>query len=124
MSRNLTFPFQIGALGVPRTTVPPDVIREQLIQLLFTLPGERVNRPSFGCGVQRLVFEGVSPEVVAATEYVVESAIQEHLRSLIDLERVRVTADEALLLIHVRFVVRASGERHDERFQRPLEAAP
>src|SRR5712692_7209054 len=30
---------------------------DQLIrQVLFTSPGERINRPDFGCGVKRLVF--------------------------------------------------------------------
>ena len=32
-------------------------IREQIEQVLFTDPGERVFRPEFGAGVRRLVFE-------------------------------------------------------------------
>ena len=62
MKRSLTFPFHIGDLGAPATSPRTLAVRQQLEQLLFTIPGERVNRPTFGCGVQRLVFGGCSPE--------------------------------------------------------------
>lgn len=31
-------------------------VEQMIFQVLFTAPGERINRPDFGCGVKRLVF--------------------------------------------------------------------
>lgn len=51
-----TFPFHINTdgAGVSRRQ---DHIRQQIEQVLFTNPGERVFRPHFGGGVRQLVFE-------------------------------------------------------------------
>ena len=38
-------------------------------QLLFTEPGERVNRPDFGSGLLQLVFAPNSPELAAALQF-------------------------------------------------------
>jgi phage baseplate assembly protein W len=34
----------------------PDHLRDLIHQVLFTVPGERVNRPDFGCGIAQLTF--------------------------------------------------------------------
>ena len=77
--RSLAFPFQIGPLGLPRTSQRTRAVHEQIEQLLFTIPGERVNRPGFGCGVQRLVFGTMTPEVQATTEYLVRVGLHDTL---------------------------------------------
>ena len=41
----------------PAVSRGADHVREQIEQVLFTTPGERVFRPEFGAGVQTLVFE-------------------------------------------------------------------
>lgn len=124
MGRGLSFPFQIGAHGTPRGADRDRLVRQQLEQLLFTLPGERVNRPDFGCGVQLLVFAGASRETAAAAEYRIRLSIQRELADLLVLDAVRVTADDATLHVDLLFTVRPSGERRAESFQRPLGAPP
>ena len=59
--RHLAFPFRIGADG--RTAAPAsdaEHVRDELLQLLLTSPGERLFLPEFGGGVRRLVFEPAS----------------------------------------------------------------
>lgn len=126
MARGLRFPFAISELGAPYVSPHHRVIREQLEQLLFTIPGERVNRPTFGCGVQRLVFGGCSPEVAAAAEYVIQVNLREFMGDVIVVDAVRVTADSerAELLIDLLYTVRATGEERADSFQRALEGAP
>ena len=126
MARSLTFPFSIGDLGTPRTSTRAQALREQIEQVLFTLPGERVNRPGFGCGVQRLVFGGASPEVAASAEYIVQVNLREVLGDAIAVDAVRVTVDpaQATLFIDVLYTVRETGEERAESFRRALEAAP
>lgn len=50
------YPFRIGRAGA-RTVSRLDHIREQVEQVLFTSPGERVFRPEFGFGARAFVFE-------------------------------------------------------------------
>ncbi len=124
MGRSLYFPFHLGDLGTPRTVGSAQVVRQQLEQLLFTVPGERYNRPRFGCGVQRLVFSGANPETAAAAEYVIRLNVQEHLGELVQLDAVKVTAEDATLFIDILYTVRATREERAETFRRPLEGPP
>lgn len=52
----MSFPFRVDPTG-PRLSDRRQHIREQIEQVLFTHPGERVFRPEFGAGVRSLVFE-------------------------------------------------------------------
>lgn len=124
MSRSLAFPFRIGDLGAPTTAARALIVRHQLEQLLFTLPGERVNRPTFGCGVQRLVFSGCSPEAAATAEYIIRMNIQEFMGEVVTLDAVRVTADpaQATLYVDILFTLIETGEERAETFRRALEA--
>jgi uncharacterized protein len=123
MARSLSFPFHVGDLGTPLTSPRALVIRQQLEQLLFTLPGERVNRPTFGCGVQRLVFGGCSPEAAAAAEYIVRLNVQEFMDDVVTVDAVKVTADAetATLFIDILYTLVETGEERAETFRRPLE---
>ncbi|MFO0762633.1 MAG: GPW/gp25 family protein [Byssovorax sp.] len=121
MSRTLFMPFQIGDLGVPRTAPRDVALRQQIEQLLFTLPGERVNRPDFGCGVQRLVFAGATNETAIATEYVIRVALDRYLRDVIKADAVRVTVSDATLFIDILYTVIETGDELAETFRRPLE---
>ena len=83
--RNIAFPFKIDSGG--RTSLATDDahVRDLIEQLLFTSPGERVNRPDFGTVLQQLVFGPNSPEVAAATQFLVQGAwgvIPAHLAEL------------------------------------------
>ena len=80
-------------------------------QLLFTNPGERVNRPDFGSGLQQLVFAPNSPELAAALQFTMQAALQTYLGDLIDLKAVEVSAQEATLRVVVQYVVRRTQEQ-------------
>ncbi len=54
--RYLAFPLRIDTDGA-QTADRRAHVRQQIEQVLFTLPGERVFRPAFGAGIQALVFE-------------------------------------------------------------------
>lgn len=54
--RYLTFPFRMTESG-GAVSGRVEHIREQIMQVLFTSPEERVFRPEFGFGARRYVFE-------------------------------------------------------------------
>ncbi|MGS2617475.1 GPW/gp25 family protein [Micromonospora sp. LZ34] len=124
MARSMAFPFRAGDRGVVQLSPRARSIHESIEQLLLTVPGERVNRPDFGCGVQRLVFGGASPEVAAAAEYVVSAAVQRYLGALVTVDAVRVTVEDTLLLVDVLYTLRDTGEEFVATVAQPLEVAP
>lgn len=113
---NLDHPFHFDLLGAAATTDDADHLRDLLEQLLLTSPGERLNRPDFGCGLLRQVFEPNNPELAAAVQFMVMAAIQRWLGDLIEPRSVEVLAEDSTLAIAVRFAVRRTGEVRDERF--------
>ncbi|HNC97487.1 MAG TPA: GPW/gp25 family protein [Myxococcota bacterium] len=121
MTRNLAFPFQIGDAGPPRTVELELLVRQQLEQLLFTLPGERVNRPDYGCGVQRLVFAGTSPETIATAEYVIALGVRRHLSNLLRFDAVKVWVEDATLHIDLLYTLLDANLERALSITRPLE---
>jgi phage baseplate assembly protein W len=109
---NITYPYAIDGSG--RTAQPDDDdehIRQMIEQLLFTAPGERVNRPTFGTGLRQLVFAPNSPELATATEFMVQGALQEFLGELIRVEAVDVASEEATLRVTVQYIVQRTQQR-------------
>ena len=76
MSTNVAFPFRIDERG--RTAQVDDArhVRELIEQVLFTSPGERVNRPTFGSGILQLVFAPSSDALAATVQASVLAALQ------------------------------------------------
>jgi hypothetical protein len=124
MIQTMRFPFQVSARGVVAAASYDDAIRQQLEQLLFTSPGERVNRPLFGCGIQRLVFAGSSAETIKAAEYVISTAIRTHMRDRVTLDAVRVRVDDATLFIDILYTLVESGAELAVSFAQPVDAPP
>ena len=113
----LDFPFRFDARGRTARTTHEDHVRDLIARVLFTSPGERVNRPDFGCGLKQLVFAPNSTELAAATQALVQGSLQQWLGDLIQVERVEATADESSLEVSLTYVLRSSGERRTDSFE-------
>ena len=118
----LDFPLTFDERGRSAVTDADDHIRDMIYLVLFTAPGERVNRPEFGCGVKQLVFAPLSGALAAATEQLIHGALIRWLDPVISLEKVQATADEATLEVRVAYVRRETGERREEVFRHPVPA--
>jgi phage baseplate assembly protein W len=118
----LDFPFALDERGRSARADADDHIRDMIYLTLFTSPGERANRPEFGCGVKQLVFAPLSDALAAATEQLIHGALIRWLDPVISLEKVSATANEATLEIKVSYVRRETGERREEVFRHPVPA--
>ena len=107
---DIDFPFHVDARGRTATTGHADHVRDMIEQLLFTSPGERVNRPDVGCGLLDQVFEPNSFEFAAVLQATAEAQLQHWLGDVMTLELLTVTSDDATLRVEVRYVLRATGE--------------
>jgi phage baseplate assembly protein W len=115
---NIDFPYHFDLRGRTATTNDDDHIRDMIEELLFTNPGERVNRPDFGSGLLQMVFAPNSPELAAALQFTMQAALQRYLGDLIDLQSLEVTAQDSTLSVTVKYLVRRTQETQTETFQR------
>jgi hypothetical protein len=116
----LDFPFAIDTRGRSAVTGEDDHVRDLIMQVLFTAPGERVNRPEFGCGVKQLVFAPASDALAAATEQLIHGALLRWLEPVISVERVAVAVGEGMLEINIVYARRDTQERREDVFRQPL----
>lgn len=116
----IDFPFHFDGRGRTALAGDDDHIRDMLEQLLFTNPGERVNRPDFGSGLMQLVFAPNSPELAAALKFSLQATIQRWLGDLIELQALEVISQDSTLSILIQYLVRRSGERKTAEFTRTV----
>jgi phage baseplate assembly protein W len=117
---HIDFPFRVDGAGRTAATTDDDYVRDLIEQVLFTGPGERVNRPTFGSGVLRLVFEPGGEELATASRYVVQSALQQWLADVIEVQAVDVQSIDSTLRVGVRYRVRTASQATTAVFVRPV----
>jgi phage baseplate assembly protein W len=115
---NIDFPFHFDRSGRTAATDDADHIRDMIEQLLFTNPGERVNRPDFGSGLLQMVFAANSPELASALQFTTQAALQRTLGDVIDLRELQVTTEDATLNVTVRYALQRTGAEVTESFAR------
>jgi uncharacterized protein len=118
MTVNVDFPYHIDGRGRTADTGADDHIRDLVEQVLFTTPGERVNRPTFGSGVLQLIFAPNGVALAAATQATIQGALQQWLGDLIQVEAIDVQSDDARLLVLIQYTIRRSQKRVVGRFER------
>ena len=113
---NVAFPFSFDGRGHTAGANDNDHIRDMIEQVLFTAPGERVNRPDFGCGLLQMVFAPNSSELATATQFLVQGALQQALGDVIDLTNVAVSAHDNTLTVTVQYTIRATQQQMTVQF--------
>jgi hypothetical protein len=117
---NVDYPFRFDGRGVTATTDDDDHIRDLIEQVLFTAPGERLNRPSFGSGLLQLAFAPNSTELAAAARFLVQGALQQWLGELIQVEAVDVTPEDSRLTVTVQYTTRRDQRQQQAQFTRSI----
>lgn len=113
---NLKFTYQFDNQGRTAETGDNAHIKDMIEQVLFTSPGERVNRPDFGSGLLQLVFQPNSSELATTTQYLVQGALKQWLGDLIDVNDVEVISEDSLLQVTVVYTVLKTQERQIAQF--------
>lgn len=128
MPVNIDLPFRFDARG--RTAAPADDdahVLNLIKQVLFVSPGERVNRPDFGCGLLQLCFAANGPQLAEVVRMTAHAELMRWLSDLIEPLAVDAEADDTTLTVTVRYRVRRTGEIRTATADRPVllpEAAP
>jgi len=86
-------------------------IREQIGQILFTAPGERVNQPDFGCGLREFVFEPITRKSIGEMKSAIQQELDQRLGDVIKIDEVQIAAEESRLHVTIQYVARSSSKR-------------
>ena len=113
---NIDYPFHFDSRGLTASTDDNDHIRDMIEQLLFTSPGERVNRPDFGSGLMQMVFAPNSPELAAALQFTLQAALDRWLGDVVEVRALEVASEDSRLTVDLSYAVRKTGETRRETF--------
>jgi len=113
----IAFPLRVGPRGRTETSDEARHVEELIEQVLFTAPGERVNRPTFGSGLSELVFAPGGEGVAEATQMLVQGALQQWLGDRVVINALEAESEEATLRVSVRYTLRGRGEPRTARFE-------
>jgi phage baseplate assembly protein W len=113
LGRGWAMPVQIDPLiGQVASVAYEEDIRQSILIILETAPGERVMRPNFGCGIHELVFTAVDSTAIE----LIRSSVQEALvRCEARIDVLNITVDEAAttegkLLVEIEYRVRKTNQ--------------
>ncbi|MBO7743577.1 GPW/gp25 family protein [Paenibacillus sp. MWE-103] len=109
------FPVNVnGSSGAIAMSSHEQDIEQAIRILLFTVKGERVMRPDFGCGIHDYVFASLNTATIGLMESSVRDALA-RWESRIAVTKVAVSQDPVeisfgKLLIDIQYVVRATNQ--------------
>ncbi len=78
LGRGLRFPVSVNLNGGVSSSQLEENVRQSIFIILGTAPGERLNRPDFGCQVHDLMFAPNNPMTSARAEIYCEEAIYKY----------------------------------------------
>jgi len=116
---NVAFPFHVDPTGRTEAVDRAGYVRDLIELTLFTEPGERVDRPDFGCGLQRVVFETEGNQAAAVTSQV-QGKLQATLQGLIEVRAVDVRFEGSTVWVDVSYVDRDAGQAAVASFRAEL----
>lgn len=117
---NIRFPFQVDHKGLTASCNDVRHIQDMIEQVLFTSPGERVNRPTFGSGLMQLVFQPNSDELSATIQFLVQGALQQWLGDLIEINDVEVQNEDSSLYVKVIYTIRRTKQNQVAEFKKTI----
>jgi Bacteriophage baseplate protein W len=118
MTQGIGFPFQVSPSGSITTSDDDDAdIHGKIIQVLFTTPGERINQPTFGCGLFNMIFDANNSILAAAVEFTASQALTRWLGDEIAVSGVNVMAQDENLTVEIAYLRRRDAARQSFRVQ-------
>ena len=123
-----------AAAGVPGLRITPSgrlatvtdaaSIRQALLLLLSTRPGERVNRPTYGCHLFRLAFAPADDTTAGLAIHYVARAVEQWERriTVLSLDASRSPEDPEVLEVRLKYRVRTTQLEDEIAIALPVES--
>jgi uncharacterized protein len=100
-----------GSRELLRETDYAKHVEQMMMQVLFTAPGERINRPEFGCGLRQMVFAPNGDVTAGLVKITVFQALERWLRSVIKVQDVQVRAVSETLELRIAYLLLSNQEQ-------------
>jgi Bacteriophage baseplate protein W len=111
------FPFAVTSSGGIGSDSGDLAIRNKIIQVLFTAPGERVHQPQFGSGLFNMVFEPNNAILATAMEFTIGQALARWLTDEIMVDLVNVFPEEEQVIVEVAYTKKTDLSKEAVRIQ-------
>jgi phage baseplate assembly protein W len=116
---HLSYPFRIDRSGrTAQVRTPEEHVRDEIVQLLLTAPGERAFMPEFGAGVRRLIFEGSDAITAGVAKAVIIQSINDWLGHRAVVENLSVEAVNETVEIEIAYRISGREDTRILRFRR------
>ena len=111
LGKGWKFPFNINHLGKVDISSYEEDVKEAIFIILGTVPGERIMRPDFGCGIHEYVFSTMDTLSLRLIENAVIEALTrwEPRIELIEVKVIPELSSEGKLLINIDYRVRTTN---------------
>ena len=101
-----TFPPEVGPAGAFEWRSGPALVRQSILIILDTEPGERIMRPDFGCGLRRYLMEPNTPATRAAIAREIGAALRAwESRIAVGTVDVTPTDDPSTVLVSISYTL-------------------
>lgn len=117
---HIAYPYTFDVNGQTAHSSDEVYIRDVMEQVLFTNPGERVNRPDFGSGLMQLVFAPNSEALISTIQMTVQAALQKWMGSMITVHGVQVEHQNSMLRVAVHYSTLAQNEARTATFEQAV----
>ena len=102
----ITYPFQITKSGNTKITNFENYISQLIEQILFTEPGERVNRPAFGCGCKSIIFSPQNQELIDVVRDNVKRSLETYLSDIIAVDKVSINIEVNAFILDITYTIK------------------
>lgn len=101
-------PFIGGQQNVLSRQTDERLIKNDILQLLLTLPGERLFRPSFGSPLRTLVFDTITEADLALIKVQLERVIAD-FEERVTVEDILLELNDDGMVLHIKIVLRLNA---------------
>ena len=111
LGRGFAFPLQTNTLGGIKESRHAQKVKESILIILGTQPGERVMRPTFGCNLRSLAFAPNDAATASLARHYVEVALTTwEPRIILNDVRIENDNDNGRLLAHIDYRIKSTYE--------------
>jgi len=118
----INYPFKGGAQNVLSKQVGTRIIQNDLLQLIYTNPGERVYRPTYGIGIRTYLFELNDDQTLEVLQTNIRQQISMY-ETRVDVDNLSVTQDKDNKKLSMRLVctlIQSPGEKFEINLNLPI----
>jgi phage baseplate assembly protein W len=121
LGRGAGLPLAPGRTGALPRAEGPEKVRQSILIILDTEPGERVMLPEFGCGLRRFLMQPNSAPTRAEIERAVRDALGRWEPRITGLEVDAAPGDDpAMVILTLRYAHAVTGRRDTLLYPLPL----